>query len=71
MAVYDFLTSVWGRFIRMMIGMFLSFLGLFPIGGLFGWILVMVGLAMVLTGALNYLLSAPLFGKPIRPHDLD
>lgn len=71
MAFIRFMTSIWGRLLRMALGMILPFIGLIPVGGWLGWVLVVFGLVLVLAATFNFCLLAPLFGAPLRAGDDD
>ncbi len=61
---FGFMASVWGRAARVVVGLVLVGLGLGLVGGVGGWVLFAVGVVLVLVGALDVCLFAPLFGKP-------
>lgn len=66
--VIKFLASQNGRITRIVVGIVLLVLGLFVLTSstVLEVILVVLGLVMILAGALDYCLIAPLFGKPIK-----
>ncbi len=68
MAVLDFLGSTTGRWVRGAVGVLLLVLA-FVVGGVWGWVLGILGAVFVAVGVLDICLLAPLFGKPLRGRD--
>jgi hypothetical protein len=63
-SVIQFLTSATGRFLRIVLGLFLIWVGLYD--GVGEW-LVVVGLLPLAAGVFNFCILAPLFGYPFFP----
>lgn len=63
-AFFGFMASVWGRALRAAAGVVLIGLGLGLVGGAGGWVMFAIGVFLVLVGALDVCVFAPLFGKP-------
>ncbi len=72
-AVIQFMQSVTGRTIRIILGIILLALGLFVIQGVWGIVVALIGLIPLVAGLLGVTLIAPLFGytltgrKPVGP----
>ncbi|MGB7962041.1 MAG: DUF2892 domain-containing protein [Propionicimonas sp.] len=65
MALIDFLASSTGRWVRGAVGAILLVFA-FIVGGMWGWILGVLGVVFVAVGVLDICLLAPLLGKPLR-----
>ena len=63
-AVFDFLASPTGRWVRAVAGIALIVIGLALIQGIPGWILAIVGLVPLGAGLFDKCVFAPLFGLP-------
>lgn len=63
-ALFGFLASSAGRLTRIVAGIALILIGLLAIGGIWGWILAIVGLVPLLAGLFDRCVFAPLFGLP-------
>ena len=63
-AFFGFIASPAGRVIRIIAGVALILIGLLAVGGLWGWILAIVGLVPLLAGLFDRCVFAPLFGLP-------
>lgn len=61
---FGFMASVAGRATRVVVGFVLVGLGLGLVGGAGGWVMLAVGIVLVLVGAFDVCIFAPLFGKP-------
>ena len=61
---FGFMASIAGRAARALVGFVLVGLGLGVVGGAGGWVMLAVGIVLVLVGALDVCIFAPLFGKP-------
>ena len=61
---FGFMASIAGRAARVVVGLVLVGLGLGLVAGVGGWVMFAVGVVLVLVGALDVCLFAPLFGKP-------
>jgi hypothetical protein len=70
MAFAKFMSSMIGRWIRIVAGVILIAVGLFVVQGAGGTILAVVGLAPLLAGIFNFCLLAPLFGVPFMGKDV-
>ncbi|MGM0385499.1 MAG: YgaP-like transmembrane domain [Actinomycetota bacterium] len=65
MKLLNFLASETGRLVRAGIGVVLLVLA-FVVGGVWMWVLGVLGVVFLLVGILDVCLLAPLFGKPLR-----
>jgi hypothetical protein len=63
-AFFGFMASTAGRLTRIIAGLALILIGLLAIGGIWGWILAIVGLVPLLAGLFDRCVFAPLFGLP-------
>lgn len=64
MEMLKFMSSTFGRFARIVVGIVLVIMGI-ALGS--GWlVLSLVGLVALLAGALDVCLFAPLFGQPLK-----
>ena len=63
-AFFGFIASPTGRIVRIVAGLALILVGLLAVGGLWGWILAIVGLVPLLAGLFDRCVFAPLFGLP-------
>ena len=70
MGFAKFMSSMFGRAIRIVAGIVLGLVGLFSVGGAWGIILAVVGLVVLLAGALNFCIFAPLFTGPFWAKDI-
>jgi hypothetical protein len=61
---FGFMASIAGRAARAIVGLVLVGVGLGVVGGVGGWVMFAVGVFLVLVGALDVCIFAPLFGKP-------
>jgi hypothetical protein len=61
---FGFIASPAGRVIRIIAGVALILVGLLAVGGIWGWILAIVGLVPLLAGLFDRCVFAPLFGLP-------
>jgi hypothetical protein len=61
---FGFMASIAGRAARVVVGLLLVGLGLGLVGGVGGWVMFAVGVVLVLVGAFDVCIFAPLFGKP-------
>ena len=62
--LFGFLASPAGRVTRIIAGLALILIGLLALGGIWGWILAIVGLVPLLAGVFDRCIFAPLFGLP-------
>ncbi len=62
---FGFMASTWGRIVRIVAGLILIYLGLWPVGGTWGYVLAVVGLVPLAAGLFDFCVFAPLFGLPI------
>ena len=65
----EFLSSTAGRTTRGAVGVVLLVLA-FVVGGVWGWVLGILGVVFIAVGVLDVCLLAPLFGKPLRGADV-
>jgi hypothetical protein len=63
-AFFRFMASPAGRVTRIIAGLALVLIGLLVLGGIWGWILAIVGLVPLLAGLFDRCVFAPLFGLP-------
>jgi hypothetical protein len=63
-AFFGFIASPAGRVTRIIAGLALILIGLLVLGGIWGWILTIVGLVPLLAGLFDRCVFAPLFGLP-------
>jgi hypothetical protein len=63
-AFFSFIASPAGRVTRIVAGLALILIGLLALGGIWGWILAIVGLVPLLAGLFDRCVFAPLFGLP-------
>lgn len=63
-AFFGFIASPAGRLARIIAGLALILIGLLALGGIWGWILAIVGLVPLLAGLFDRCVFAPLFGLP-------
>ena len=63
-AFFSFIASPAGRVIRIVAGLALILIGLLAVGGIWGWILAIVGLVPLFAGIFDRCVFAPLFGLP-------
>ena len=62
--LFSFLAGSMGRGVRAVAGVILILVGLFAVGGLWGWVLVIIGLAPLAAGVFDFCIFAPLFKLP-------
>ncbi len=65
-----FMSSIYGRLLRIVAGIALIIVGLAAVHGTVGIILAIVGVVVFAAGALNFCIFAPLFGGPFLPKDI-
>lgn len=65
----EFMSSTAGRVTRSAVGVVLLVLA-FITGGVWGWVLGILGLVFFAVGVLDVCLLAPLFGKPLKGSDV-
>jgi hypothetical protein len=65
-----FMSSSFGRLLRIVAGIALVVVGLVAVHGTGGIILAIVGLVVAAAGLLNFCIFAPLFGGPFWAKDL-
>lgn len=70
MSLVQYLSTPVGRFIRIVLGLNLIWIGAYVLGKPEGYILQMVALIPMLLGAFNICLIAPLFGAPMKGSEL-
>jgi hypothetical protein len=65
-----FMSSMFGRLLRIVAGIVLIVLGLVTVHGIGGIILAIVGLVPLIAGLFNFCVFAPLFGGPFLAKDI-
>ncbi len=65
-----FMSSTFGRLLRIVAGIVLIVLGLSLVHGIGGIILAIVGLVPLVAGLFNFCVFAPLFGGPFNAKDI-
>jgi Inner membrane protein YgaP-like, transmembrane domain len=65
-----FMSSLWGRLLRIVAGIALIVVGLAVVTGVGGIILAIVGLVVFAAGLFNFCIFAPLFGGPFLAKDV-
>lgn len=63
-AFFEFIAGSAGRLVRAVAGLALILIGVFLVGGVGRWILIIVGLVPLGAGILDVCVFAPLFGLP-------
>lgn len=69
MGFAKFMSSMWGRGIRMVAGLGLIYWA-YMLSDFWVYVLAIVGLVVFLAGALNFCIFAPLFGGPFKGKDV-
>jgi len=69
MGFAKFMSSAWGRGLRIFVGIGLVYWG-YSLGDVWMYVLLVVGAVMALAGALNVCIFAPLFGGPFNGKDV-
>lgn len=64
MAFEKFMAGIWGRFLRLALGIVVIAVALLGMSGIAAWIFGLAGAALVVAGVANLLLLGPLFGAP-------
>lgn len=70
MGLAQFMASTAGRFVRIVAGIALVYLGIAVMGGTGGWIVAIIGLVPLLAGAFDFCVISPLFGGPFKGSDI-
>jgi len=65
-----YMSSLFGRLLRIVAGIALIIIGLAVVQGTWGIILAIVGLVPLVAGIVNVCVFAPLFGGPFFPKDI-
>ena len=65
MGFAKFMSSMWGRGLRIVAGIGLIYWG-YTLSGFWEYAIVIVGAVVFLSGALNFCIFAPLFGGPFK-----
>jgi hypothetical protein len=63
-SLFKFLASTAGRWTRGIAGLVLIVLGIWAVHGVWGWVLIIVGLVPLAAGLFDFCVFAPLFGLP-------
>jgi hypothetical protein len=69
-ALFRFLASMTGRWVRAIAGVILIVVGIWLVEGNWGYILALVGLVPLLAGLFDRCVFAPLFSLPFNGPDL-
>jgi len=64
--LFGFLGSNYGRFVRFAAGGILISIGYWLVSGVWGWVLIIIGLIPLLAGIFDFCVFAPLFGLPFK-----
>lgn len=62
----SFMSSQTGRWLRGVVGAILVLLALFVVGGIWGWVLLILGVVLIAVAVFNVCLFAPLFGRSLK-----
>ena len=65
-----FMSSVYGRLLRVVAGVALILVGLAAVHGVGGMLLAVVGVVVAAAGLFNFCIFAPLFGGPFWAKDI-
>ena len=68
--LFEFLASSAGRLVRAVLGLILIALGIWTVSGVWGWVLVVIGLVPLAAGLFDFCLFAPVFGLPFVGENL-
>jgi hypothetical protein len=68
--LFEFLASSAGRIVRAVLGLILIALGIWTVSGVWGWVLIVIGLVPLAAGLFDFCLFAPLFGLPFVGENL-
>lgn len=66
MPFVDFMQSLFGRILRIVVGLVLIGIGLLALGGPVGAIVAVIGLVPLIAGASGVCILGPLFGADVR-----
>lgn len=69
MGFAKFMSSMWGRGIRMAAGLGLIYWA-YMLSGFWVYVLAIVGIVVFLAGLMNFCIFAPLFGGPFKGKDV-
>ncbi len=69
MGFAKFMSSIWGRGIRMVAGLGLIYWA-YMLSDFWVYVLAILGVVVFLAGALNFCIFAPLFGGPFKGKDV-
>jgi hypothetical protein len=65
-----FMSSLWGRLLRIVGGIALIVVGIAVVTGIGGITLAIVGLVVLAAGLFNFCIFAPIFGGPFLAKDI-
>jgi hypothetical protein len=68
--LFEFLASSAGRIVRAVLGLIVIALGIWTASGVWGWVLIVIGLVPLAAGLFDFCLFAPLFGLPFVGENL-
>jgi hypothetical protein len=68
--LFKFLASNAGRWTRVIAGLILIGVGIWAVQGVWGWVLIIVGLVPLAAGVFDFCDFAPLFGLPFMGESL-
>ena len=69
MGFAKFMSSMWGRGLRIVAGLGLIYWG-YILGDVWMYVLAVVGVVVFLAGLMNFCIFAPLFGGPFQGKDV-
>ena len=69
-SLFKFLASSAGRWTRVIAGLILIAVGIWVVHGVWGWVLIIVGLVPLAAGVFDFCVFAPLFGLPFMGESL-
>ncbi|MFO0882055.1 MAG: DUF2892 domain-containing protein [Candidatus Saccharimonadales bacterium] len=66
MGFAKFMSSVWGRLLRVVAGLAIMYVGYFVVTGVLGYVIMAVGALPLIAGIFDFCIFAPLFGGPFK-----
>jgi len=69
-SLFGFLASSAGRITRVIAGLILIALGIWAVSGVWGWVLIIIGLVPLAAGIFDFCVFAPLFGMAFNGEKL-
>ncbi len=70
MGFAKFMSTIYGRLLRILAGIALMVVGLVSVHGFWGILLALVGLVVLAAGAFNFCIISALFGGPFWAKDI-